>query len=723
MGGQSHSGASGNKTVSSFGFSDYWVVKLGADRCDSNRPPYVQITSPADGAVFEAPAQVRIEAITTDPDGYASAVEFFANDLKIGEASIVFIQPPPPGDPIHFTFNWTNPPAGQYRLIARTIDNRGAPAASAPVNITVREQPTGDRELHAVGIHNGRTAAGTITQQDGHAAVLVNRPGQHVTLFLSAYWPVHWHITFGNATVIEKVILGGYEAQTVDGIDASVPVQRLYGSSQYLIEYSIDAVEFQQVQARLCALTGMDMSSFHGAIEAPYPAPFVIDAIQDDPRLDCDYPQPVDPSELPNLSFRLAFNDRNGSSIIVQDYTLAGPQNGTRLLPAYRVVSDAGNRHYYGGEQHQVWRVDTQTGTVQEMDLGPNVPELSWPMGVAFDSQRNRVLVVSLGGEGYLYGYSPAQAQWSVVSSMDYRDVDSLVYHAADDSLYALAPTYYGPPYLLRFSADGVFQSQVATLPFQPFHIDWSGFRSELASVGDYLVLLLETDPAFSYSIDRPEARMYLIDPRTGQHWLAYRRVAGQDSDRDGVPDERDLCPNTPLYASVDANGCSADQRDSDYDGVPDSRDQCPNSAGGVVNAQGCSLAQLCPCEGPWQNHGEYVSCVIQHAWEFFRAGLINDDDRRSIIRDAIMSACGRHPDRSEPACIHLFPLSVDECRRDGVQFVLSGDATGTCILECSEDLVNWRPIEPVAVTGWEITCPMEPTAKARFYRVRTGEQ
>jgi len=39
------------------------------------------------------------------------------------------------------------------------------------------------------------------------------------------------------------------------------------------------------------------------------------------------------------------------------------------------------------------------------------------------------------------------------------------------------------------------------------------------------------------------------------------------DSDYDGVPDDRDLCPNTPPGLQVDANGCSKTQ--IDHHGVP----------------------------------------------------------------------------------------------------------------------------------------------------------
>lgn len=60
------------------------------------------------------------------------------------------------------------------------------------------------------------------------------------------------------------------------------------------------------------------------------------------------------------------------------------------------------------------------------------------------------------------------------------------------------------------------------------------------------------------------------------------------DSDGDGVPDDRDQCPNTPAGVAVDAQGCPLD---SDGDGVPDYKDECPGTPAGVeVNAQGCPL-------------------------------------------------------------------------------------------------------------------------------------
>jgi outer membrane protein OmpA-like peptidoglycan-associated protein len=58
------------------------------------------------------------------------------------------------------------------------------------------------------------------------------------------------------------------------------------------------------------------------------------------------------------------------------------------------------------------------------------------------------------------------------------------------------------------------------------------------------------------------------------------------DSDTDSVFDGLDLCANTPVGAAVDANGCPTD---GDKDGVFDGLDHCPDTpAGAMVDTAGC---------------------------------------------------------------------------------------------------------------------------------------
>ena len=68
------------------------------------------------------------------------------------------------------------------------------------------------------------------------------------------------------------------------------------------------------------------------------------------------------------------------------------------------------------------------------------------------------------------------------------------------------------------------------------------------------------------------------------------KRVRDKDSDRDGIFDQFDLCPNTPRRVKVDMVGCPLD---SDGDGVPDYLDECedtPAAAYGMVDSVGCPV-------------------------------------------------------------------------------------------------------------------------------------
>ena len=67
---------------------------------------------------------------------------------------------------------------------------------------------------------------------------------------------------------------------------------------------------------------------------------------------------------------------------------------------------------------------------------------------------------------------------------------------------------------------------------------------------------------------------------------------APEDTDKDGVTDDKDQCANTPAGTTVDENGCEVVEEtpvDSDGDGVIDSLDKCPNTpVGSTVDATGC---------------------------------------------------------------------------------------------------------------------------------------
>ncbi len=96
--------------------------------------------------------------------------------------------------------------------------------------------------------------------------------------------------------------------------------------------------------------------------------------------------------------------------------------------------------------------------------------------------------------------------------------------------------------------------------------------------VRDYRVTGMEHDlyPACDWAVSKAVASLFMPPPPP------------KDTDRDGVIDDEDACPDTPEGVDVDKKGCPLD---SDEDGVPDYKDQCPKTPKGVgVNDAGCPL-------------------------------------------------------------------------------------------------------------------------------------
>jgi hypothetical protein len=128
--------------------------------------------------------------------------------------------------------------------------------------------------------------------------------------------------------------------------------------------------------------------------------------------------------------------------------------------------------------------------------------------------------------------------------------------------------------------------------------------------------------------------------------------VCDPDDDNDIAPDTTDNCPLTANsdQADFDRDGLG-DVCDSDLDAdkVLNSADSCSFTLlGAVVSPNGCSIAQLCPCDGPrntttlWKNHGEYVSCVTKNTNQFVNMGLIPQAEKGTLVSTAAQSQCGK---------------------------------------------------------------------------------
>ena len=117
------------------------------------------------------------------------------------------------------------------------------------------------------------------------------------------------------------------------------------------------------------------------------------------------------------------------------------------------------------------------------------------------------------------------------------------------------------------------------------------------------------------------------------------------DDDNDAVFDTADNCPLTANADQADQDGDGRGDVcdfDDDNDGVDNEVDQCLATApGAIINGNGCSIADACPCENSWRNHGAYVKCIAQTTSSFFSAGLITPANKDGIVSAAARSSCG----------------------------------------------------------------------------------
>jgi subtilisin family serine protease len=123
----------------------------------ANTPPNAAITNPANGAVFQDPPSISIEAQASDPDpgGSVTQVAFFDGANLLGARTST-----------PYTFVWNSPSAGAHSLTVRATDNAGAVTTSAAVGITVNLTPPAlpppwvEQDVGAVALAGSASEAG-----------------------------------------------------------------------------------------------------------------------------------------------------------------------------------------------------------------------------------------------------------------------------------------------------------------------------------------------------------------------------------------------------------------------------------------------------------------------------------------------------------------------------------------------------------------------------------
>ncbi len=196
---------------------------------NTNRPPVVSLTAPAQGMAFNAPTTVVVTAAASDPDGAVVRVDFFANNASIGSAYGVSTgdSKSPVGGNLGspgvgatnnpWTVRWCPTADGAYTLTAKAVDNIGACATSLPVNITVARLPV--VQIYATDAHASKQGTDTGL----------------FTLYRSANTNQALDVSYaigGTATNgVDYALLSGVVTVPAGALSATIPVVPLAGGA------------------------------------------------------------------------------------------------------------------------------------------------------------------------------------------------------------------------------------------------------------------------------------------------------------------------------------------------------------------------------------------------------------------------------------------------------------------------------------------------------------
>ena len=127
-------------------FADFTILR--------NQQPEANITSPAHGTEFDAPATIHIQANATDPDGDAITKVEFSYYTSAGGSVPLGVDTEAP-----YEFTWKNVPVGTYALYAYPTDSKGLRGQSMTVAHihVINEPPPGPITVSITSPTEGQT--------------------------------------------------------------------------------------------------------------------------------------------------------------------------------------------------------------------------------------------------------------------------------------------------------------------------------------------------------------------------------------------------------------------------------------------------------------------------------------------------------------------------------------------------------------------------------------
>ncbi len=132
---------------------------------------------------------------------------------------------------------------------------------------------TGNKELHLIAAYEATSPQDNGNSSKNAIAVKVQRQNKPIILALSAYAPINWNVTIEPGAVIEKIIISGYEKQTISGV-GGIPIEEYSykgtgnslseGNFMYQWESTTDSSNSSSIVTKLEQISQTNLTSFQG---------------------------------------------------------------------------------------------------------------------------------------------------------------------------------------------------------------------------------------------------------------------------------------------------------------------------------------------------------------------------------------------------------------------------------------------------------------------------
>ncbi len=264
--------------------------------------------------------------------------------------------------------------------------------------------------------------------------VVVDRPGRKVFVVLAMTEEVIWALEARPGTVVQGVIVVSASrgrlrmSQPVPAYAVRIPFSYTSGNSNF--------VRMQDALHRQFGITKIDVLRAHHTQAA------VVEVNQvDPPRAEYVYtlPRADPPPRVVDFELMAANHApvrwRLDGPLPTPGGRQATPLAGYLVDRKLAVAPDGAT--VYTLQDEGISAMDVKSGSRTAHRLPFYWPRLSWGEGIAYDSKRHIVSIVSLGGEGFFYRFNAQKGSWLDQRSMQNVDANSLTYDPKGDRYVA----------------------------------------------------------------------------------------------------------------------------------------------------------------------------------------------------------------------------------------------------------------------------------------------